>query len=44
VDGHHWGAVLWLGVGVGIYLTFTNTIGSIANPLLASLKLSATPT
>lgn len=34
----------WLGVGVALYLTLTNTVGSLLNPLLSSLKLSATPT
>jgi hypothetical protein len=39
-----WSTAMWFGVGIAIYLTFSNTIGSFANPLLASLKLSATPT
>lgn len=37
-------ASLWIGVGVAIYLTFTNSIGALLNPLLANLRLSATPT
>lgn len=37
-------ASLWIGVGVALYLTFTNSIGSLLNPLLANLRLSATPT
>lgn len=34
---------LWTGVGVALYFTLLNTIGSLLNPLLAALKLSATP-
>jgi hypothetical protein len=37
-------ASLWIGVGVALYLTFTNSIGALLNPLLANLRLSATPT
>lgn len=36
-------AALWLGVGIALYLTFVNTIGGLVNPLLAGLKLQATP-
>lgn len=34
---------LWVGVGVALYLSLSNTIGGVVNPLLASLKLQATP-
>ena len=34
---------VWTGVGVALYLTFVNTIGSLLNPLLAGIRLSATP-
>lgn len=43
-SGAFWKTALWLGVGVALYMTFQNSIGSLLNPLLASLKLSATPT
>lgn len=39
-----WMTALWFGVGIAIYLSLSNTIGGLANPLLASLRLSATPT
>jgi hypothetical protein len=42
-SGTFWQAALWLGVGVALYLTLGNTIGGLLNPMLANLKLSATP-
>jgi hypothetical protein len=38
-----WQHAACIGIGVAIYLTLQNTIASIANPILAGLKLSATP-
>lgn len=43
-SGAFWRAAFWLGAGVAIYFTLSNTIATAINPLLAQLKLSATPT